>query len=118
MSSSPLPPPHLSGAERDALAAIAAHERAADPDFARRLAAVTPDPGPVGAAPPGAGRLAHPRTLVLVAALVALVGLALLPGPWLLAVAVVAVLVVIPTALVTWALRQGRVDPDSDRHPD
>ena len=65
---------------------------------------------------PAVTRVAHPRTLVLVVALVGLVGLALLPGAWLLAIVAVAVLVVIPTTLVVWALHQGRIDPD--RPPD
>ena len=112
MTASPGPPLPLSPAERETLAAIAASERAADADFADLLA--VPRPGPDGASRPVADAPDWPRTRTLVAAaiLTVICGIVLLPGTWVLAIVVVAVLVVIPTALVTWALRQGPIDPD------
>ena len=39
------------------------------------------------------------------------VGPMVLSSAWVLAIAAVALLVVVPTSLVVWALRQGRVFP-------
>jgi Flp pilus assembly protein TadB len=87
----------LTDRERLIVETIADRERAADPAFARRLAA-----------PSRASR----RPALLVAAL-AVLGLALLvlPGLWVVAVVAVAVLIVVPAFLVAWALRQGDLPP-------
>lgn len=108
---SPPDPAPLSERERGALAAIAAHERTVDAAFAARLS----DPAPGSAVESARVR---PRTLVVAAALTVLAGVVLLPGAWLLAIVAVAVLVVVPTVLVTWAVHQGRIDPDGPRGPD
>ena len=101
-SATPPDPTPLTREEQELLAAIAAHEHRTDARFANALS--------VGVAPrTGSSR----RRLLLVPALVAVVGAPLvLSSAWLLAIAAVALLVVVPTALVVWALRQGRVDPD------
>jgi Flp pilus assembly protein TadB len=84
--------------ERVVLDRLAAHESAADPGFARRLRR---HPGH-GAAVPW-----------LVGAALAVVGVALLlvPGLWVLAAVATLVLVVVPSVLVAWALRQGDLPP-------
>ena len=94
----PRPGP-LTDREREALAQLAAHESAADPDFARRL----------GARPPRRGG----RVPWLVAAALAVIGVALLlvPGPWVLAGVATLVIVVVPVALIAWALGQGDRPP-------
>lgn len=100
-SATPPDPTPLTREEQTLLAAIAAHEHRADARFANAMA--------VGVAP----RARRRRPMLLVLALVAVVGAPLvLSTAWLLAVAAVALLVVVPTTLVVWALRQGRVDPD------
>ena len=100
-SAIPPDPTPLTREEQALLAAIAAHEHRADARFANALA--------VGVAPRARPR----RSLLLVLALVAVVGAPLvLSSAWLLAIAAVALLVVVPTGLVIWSLRQGRVDPD------
>ncbi len=98
----PPDPAPLTGPEQAVLAAISAHEHRWDADFADALSA---------------GDVRRPghrwRTLLLVLALVVpvAVGPLVLSSAWVLAIAAVALLVVIPTALVVWALRQGRVYP-------
>ena len=100
-SAIPPDPTPLSREEQALRAAIAAHEHRADARFADALA--------VGVAP----RARRRRPVLLVVAFVAVLGAPLvLSMAWLLAIAAVALLVVVPTMLVVWALRQGRVDPD------
>jgi len=99
----PSDPAPLTGREQAVLAAISAHEHRRDAGFANALAVGTlPSPGRRG------------RTLLLALAVVVpvAVGPMVLPAAWILAIAAVALLVVIPTTLVVWALRQGRVYPD------
>ncbi|MDL5155212.1 DUF3040 domain-containing protein [Actinomycetospora termitidis] len=102
----PLTPPDpapLTGPEQAVLASIADHEHRADARFADALA--------VGVLP--VPRRSWRVRLVVAVVLVALAtATVLLSGAWLLALAAVALLVVVPTGLVIWALRQGRVDPD------
>ena len=87
----------LTDRERLIVETIAERERAADPAFARRLAAGSP---------------ARRRPALLVAALAALgVALLVLPSLWVVAVVAVAVLIVAPAFLVAWALRQGDLPP-------
>jgi Flp pilus assembly protein TadB len=87
----------LTDRERMIVETIADRERAADPAFARRLAAGAP---------------ASRRPAVLIAALAVLgVALLVLPGLWVVAVVAVAVLIVVPAFLVAWALRQGDLPP-------
>lgn len=104
MHPTPDPTP-LTREEQAALAAIAGHEHRRDARFANALAAG------VVAAPPHAG-----RTVLLVLAVVVPVAVApwLLSSAWLMVVVAVTLLVVVPTGLVVWALRQGRVDPDTE----
>jgi antibiotic biosynthesis monooxygenase (ABM) superfamily enzyme len=93
----PPDPAPLTGEERAVLAAIAAHEHRWDAGFANALAVGTP-PGP-----------AHRwRTVLLVLAVVVPVVVAplVLSSAWVLAIVAVLLLVVIPTTLVVWALRQ------------
>jgi hypothetical protein len=98
----PSDPAPLTSEEQAVLAAIAAHEHRWDAGFANALA--------VGSAPAPTHRW---RTLLLVLAVVVpvAVGPMVLSSAWVLAIAAVALLVVIPTGLVVWALRQGRVYP-------
>ncbi len=98
----PSDPAPLTSEEQAVLAAISAHEHRWDAGFANALAVGTP--------PAPARRW---RTLLLVLAVVVpvAVGPMVLPSAWVLAIAAVALLVVIPTGLVVWALRQGRVYP-------
>ncbi|MFC5060682.1 DUF3040 domain-containing protein [Actinomycetospora atypica] len=101
MPSIPPDPTPLTREEQALLAAIAAHEHRVDARFATALAA--------GVAP----RSRRRGPVLLVLALVAVVAAPLvLTLAWLLAIAAVALLVVVPTALVVWSIRQGRVDPD------
>ncbi|MCD2192783.1 DUF3040 domain-containing protein [Actinomycetospora endophytica] len=98
----PPDPSPLTGHEQAVLAAISAHEHRWDAGFADSLAT---------------GDVRRPghrwRTLLLVLAVVVpvAVGPLVLSSAWVLAIAAVALLVVIPTTLVVWALRQGRVYP-------
>lgn len=94
----PRPGP-LTDHEREVLARLAAHESAADPDFALRL----------GARP----RHRAGRVPWLVATALAVIGAALLlvPGPWVLAGVATLVIVVVPVALIAWALSQGDRPP-------
>jgi hypothetical protein len=94
----PPDPAPLTGHEQAVLAAIAAHEHRWDAGFAEALA--------VGDTRRPTHRF---RTLLLVLAVVVpvVVGPLVLSSAWVLAIAAVALLVVIPTALVVWALRQG-----------
>jgi Protein of unknown function (DUF3040) len=98
----PPDPAPLTSREQAVLAAIAAHEHRVDAGFANALAA--------GTTPAPAHRW---RTMLLVLAVVVAVavGPLVLSSAWILAIAAVALLVVIPTTLVIWALRQGRVYP-------
>ncbi|GAA4882005.1 DUF3040 domain-containing protein [Actinomycetospora straminea] len=94
-------PPHgpLTERERAALARLAECEAAADPRFARRLG----------------GRPARRAGSVpwLVVGVLAVVGVALLvvPGVWVLAGVATAIIVVVPVALIAWALKQGDPPP-------
>jgi Flp pilus assembly protein TadB len=92
-------PPHvpLTDREREALDRLAAHESAADPGFARRMR----------------GRARASGVAWLVVAALAAIGVALLvvPGVWVLATVATLVLVVVPSVLVAWALRQGDLPP-------
>ncbi|NMO93971.1 DUF3040 domain-containing protein [Actinomycetospora sp. TBRC 11914] len=99
----PPDPAPLTSREQAVLAAISAHEHRVDAGFANALAVGSP-PGPVH----------RWRTLLLVLAVVVpvAVGPLVLSAAWVLAIAAVALLVVVPTSLVVWALRQGRVHPD------
>ena len=99
----PSDPAPLTSEEQAVLAAISTHEHRWDAGFANALA--------VGAPPAPARRR---RTLLLVLAVVVavVVGPMVLSAAWILAITAVALLVVIPTTLVVWALRQGRVYPD------
>ncbi len=99
----PPDPAPLTTHEQAVLAAIAAHEHRVDAAFADALA--------LGAARPA--RTHRWRTLLLVLAVVVpvAVGPLVLSSAWILAIAAVGLLVVIPTTLVVWALRQGRVHP-------
>ena len=93
----PPDPAPLTSEEQAVLTAITAHEHRVDAGFANALAVGTP---PV--------RTHRWRTLLLVlAVVVVVVGPLVLSSPWVLAIAAVALLVVIPTGLVVWALRQG-----------
>jgi antibiotic biosynthesis monooxygenase (ABM) superfamily enzyme len=98
----PPDPAPLTSKEQAVLAAIAAHEHRWDAGFADALTA--------GSVPAPAHRW---RTLLLVLAVVVpvVVGPLVLSSAWVLAIAAVALLVVVPTSLVVWALRQGRVFP-------
>jgi hypothetical protein len=93
----PPDPAPLTSEEQAVLAAIGAHEHRVDARFANALAAGVP--------PGGRHRW---RTLLLVLAVVVplSVGPLVLPAAWVLAFAAVALLVVVPTVLVVWALRQ------------
>lgn len=87
----------LTDRERLIVETIADCERAADPAFARRLAARSP---------------ASRRPALLIAVLAVLgVALLVMPGLWVVAVVAVAVLIVVPAFLVAWALRQGDLPP-------
>lgn len=104
-SPTPRPDPvRLSAAEQAAIARIAGRERDLDPVFADTLAR-----GPA----PTAGRGAAVAVLAVVAVAALVVGAFVVPGPWLVAVVAIGVLVVLPTALVVWAIRQGTVAPDT-----
>jgi antibiotic biosynthesis monooxygenase (ABM) superfamily enzyme len=98
----PSDPAPLTSEEQAVLAAMAAHEHRWDAGFANALSVGTP--------PAPARRW---RTLLLVLGVVVpvVVGPLVLSSAWTLAIAAVALLVVIPTGLVVWALRQGRVYP-------
>jgi Flp pilus assembly protein TadB len=89
----------LTDHERQVLARLAAHESDADPAFARRL---SERPGR------RSGRVPW-----LVAAVLAVIGVALLlvPGVWVLAAVATIVIVVVPVALIAWALSQGDRPP-------
>jgi hypothetical protein len=98
----PPDPAPLTGREQAVLDAIAAHEHRWDAGFADALSL-----GDVR-------RSGHRgRTLLLVLAVVVpvAVGPLVLSSAWVLAIAAVALLVVIPTGLVVWALRQGASGP-------
>ena len=98
-------PVRLSVREQAVLARLATHERLRDAAFADLLARGR-EPG----ARSGAGSAAVAVTVV--AAVLVLVAF-VLGGTWMLALVAVGVLVVVPTALVVWAVRQGTVDPDT-----
>lgn len=98
----------LTHREQELLAQLATHEAGADPAFARRLRGDPPARSP--------GRPRAVRRLVAgVLAVLGLVVLALLlvPGVFVVAAVATAVLVVVPVALIAWALRQG--DPPLPR---
>jgi hypothetical protein len=88
---------------QEILAQIAARETDADPAFVGRLGGGPPRP-----------RRRTPRVRWLVAAVLAVVGVALLivPGVLVLAGVATAVLVVAPVALIAWAMHQ---DPPRPR---
>jgi hypothetical protein len=98
----PPDPAPLTSEEQAVLAAIAAHEHLVDARFAEALA---------GGAPPAPTHRWRTALLVLAVVVPVAVGPLVLSSAWVLAIAAVAVLVVIPTSLVVWALRQGRVYP-------
>jgi hypothetical protein len=98
-------PTPLTGEEQAVLATISDHEHRTDARFADALA--------VGVLPVRR----HPwRTTALALTGVGVLAAAplVLPSAYVLAVAAVALLVVVPTGLVIWAMRQGHVDPDVD----
>jgi hypothetical protein len=98
----PPDPAPLTGREQAVLDAISAHEHRWDARFADALSlGDVRRPGHRG------------RTLLLVLAVVVpvAVGPLVLSSAWVLAIAAVALLVVIPTGLVVWALRQGASGP-------
>jgi hypothetical protein len=99
----PSDPAPLTSEEQAVLDAIAAHEHRWDAGFANALAVGTP---------PAPARRWRTLLLVLAVVVVVAVGPMVLPSAWVLAIAAVALLVVIPTGLVVWALRQGRVHPN------
>ncbi|TDQ52785.1 DUF3040 family protein [Actinomycetospora succinea] len=91
----------LTRREQELLAALAAREEVVDPAFARRLRDLP------GRRPRRAG-LAW-----LLVGVLAVVGVTLLvvPGVFVLAAVATAVLLVVPVALIAWAMHQG--DPPS-----
>jgi hypothetical protein len=94
----PPDPAPLSGREQAVLDAIAAHEHRRDAGFADALSAGR-------ARRPGRGGWAP--LLVLAVVMAVAVAPMVLPSTWVLAITAVALLVVVPTGLVVWALRQG-----------
>ncbi|MCD2186129.1 DUF3040 domain-containing protein [Actinomycetospora soli] len=102
----PSDPAPLTGEEQAVLASISDHEHRTDARFAESLA---------GGVPRENRRPRRARTLALVGVTAVAAAPLVLPSAYVLAVAAVALLVVVPTGLVVWAMRQGRVDPDADR---
>ena len=98
-------PVRLSTAEQAVLSRIAAHEHGRDTRFADALAR-----GEVRRIRRGLG--VGVAMLAVLAAMAFVVGAFVLPGPWLVVIVAVGVIVVVPTGLVVWAIRQGTVDPD------
>lgn len=99
-------PAPLTGEEQAVLATISDHEHRTDARFAEALA---------GGVPPARPRPRRTAALALGGITAVAVAPLVLPSAYVLAVAAVALLVVVPTGLVVWAMRQGRVDPDTDR---
>ena len=98
-------PVRLSTAEQAALSRIAGHERRRDPRFADALAR--------GDRRSRRGLGVGVTMLVVLVALAFVVTALAVSGPWLVAIVAVGVLVVVPSGLVVWAMRQGTVDPDA-----
>jgi type VI protein secretion system component VasF len=90
----------LTRREQELLAQLAAREAGADPAFARRMGGVRP------------GRRGSSVPWLVVGAL-AVIGVALLvvPGVYVLAAVATAVLLVVPVALIAWAMHQGDPPP-------
>lgn len=96
--------PRLSSHETAILAAVARHEREADPRFAALLSSHGAD---------DAGRgLPGPVVGLAVAVMIVVLAGFVLPGAWVVALIGVVVLLVVPVALVRWAWQQeGRPGP-------
>jgi peptidoglycan/LPS O-acetylase OafA/YrhL len=100
----PSDPTPLTGEEQAVLASISDHEHRTDARFAEALSE---------GVPPARRRPRRTAGLALAGVTAVAVAPLVLPSAYVLAVAAVALLVVVPTGLVVWAMRQGHVDPDA-----